>query len=328
MTNKPVVLIVDDEATNIEIICAALEDEYEICFSLSAEQAVGLARAARPDLILLDVVMPEMDGYVLCRRFREDPDLADVPVIFTTAPGAPEAESHGLSLGAVDYMTKPFSLVALRQRVGNHIQLKHLRDQRAAQALRDPLTGLGNRRMLERQLPMEIRRLSRIHGMLSVIMLDIDHFKLLNDTYGHAEGNDCLRRIGTLLSDAMRRSGDLCLRHGGEEFVCILPGTDQDSAAWIGESIRSRIEAAAIPNIRSPLGQVVTVSVGIATGPCNATVIGEDWLTCAGQMLYRSQQAGGNRVSGQMLVDSLHQPKEGVHRTGDPYAAARLSGVA
>lgn len=187
----------------------------EILFARSGEQAIEIARRSSLDLILLDVMMPGLNGYETCRRLKQDPGLANVPVIFTTGLDAAEAEIEGLSAGAIDYVTKPVQPASLRRRVSNHIDMKQMRDQLANLALVDPLTGLGNRRMLESLLVEEMTRLARAQEYLSVILVDVDHFKQFNDIYGHLEGDRCLRAAAGALGGAMRRGGDLCVRYGG-----------------------------------------------------------------------------------------------------------------
>lgn len=215
MSSRPIVMIVDDEIANIELIGAMLEDDYEILFARSGEQAIEIARRSSLDLILLDVMMPGLNGYETCRRLKQDPGLANVPVIFTTGLDAAEAEIEGLSAGAIDYVTKPVQPASLRRRVCNHIDMKQMRDQLANLALVDPLIGLCNRRMLETLLVEEMTRLARAQEYLSVILVDVDHFKQFNDIYGHLEGDRCLRAAAGALGGAMRRGGDLCVRYGG-----------------------------------------------------------------------------------------------------------------
>lgn len=330
MSELPVILIVDDEISNIEIISATLEEDYEICFALSGEQALEVAHAARPDLIILDIVMPGMDGYELCRLIKLDPVLADVPVIFATALGAADAEVRGLSLGAIDYVTKPFQPVALRRRVANHIDMKRMRDQLSDLAMTDALTGLGNRRLLEQQLQGELRRLGRDGGFLSVILMDIDFFKRFNDSYGHLAGDKCLRIVGEALGATARRGGDITARYGGEEFACILPDTGHADAMQIAETMRARIEALGIPNTGSSVSSVVTVSIGVATGQCTQGMEMEFWISNADRMLYHSKSLGRNRVSGQVLTSQAEiwidhaTPSSPDHTGATPPARTRI----
>ncbi len=298
MTGKPVIMIVDDEIANIEMIGAILEDDYEILFARSGEQAISIAQTAELDLILLDVVMPGMDGYETCRRIKRDPDLVNVPVIFTTGLDSLEHEITGLSAGAIDYVTKPVQPVSLRRRVGNHVNLKRTRDRLASQALIDPLTGLGNRRMMETLLTEEMTRLSRAREDLSVLLIDIDYFKQFNDMYGHLEGDRCIALVAGVLGGAMRRGGDLCARYGGEEFACILPRTDYEGALHMAERLRSSVETLAIPHSGSSCAPVVTISVGFAVQHCAPELPVNGWFENADRMLYDSKTAGRNRVAG------------------------------
>ena len=298
MNGKPVIMIVDDEIANIEMIGAMLEEDYEILFARSGEQAIDIAQRADLDLILLDVMMPGMDGYETCRRLKHDPDLVNVPVIFTTGLDSVECEIKGLSVGAIDYVIKPVQPISLRRRVSNHVSLKRMRDQLASQALIDPLTGLGNRRMLETLLIEEMTRLARAQEELSILLIDIDYFKQFNDMYGHLEGDQCIAKVAAALGGSMRRGGDLCARYGGEEFVCVLPRTDFEGAMHLAELLRRQIEALGIPHAGSSCAPVVTISIGVAVRRCMPDGQMNVWFETADQMLYDSKNAGRNRVTG------------------------------
>lgn len=301
MSSRPIVMIVDDEIANIELIGAMLEDDYEILFARSGEQAIEIARRSSLDLILLDVMMPGLNGYETCRRLKQDPGLANVPVIFTTGLDAAEAEIEGLSAGAIDYVTKPVQPASLHRRVSNHIDMKQMRDQLSNLALVDPLTGLCNRRMLETLLVEEMTRLARAQEYLSVILVDVDHFKQFNDIYGHLEGDRCLRAAAGALGGAMRRGGDLCVRYGGEEFACVLPRTDLDGAMHLAELLRARVETLAIPRRGSSCAPVVTISAGVSSGRCAPGMTMTRWFEEADRLLYDSKSAGRNRARGGTL---------------------------
>ena len=301
MTAKPVVMIVDDEIANIEMIGAILEEDYEILFARSGEQAIAIAQRSAPDLILLDVVMPGLDGYETCRRMKLDPGLMNVPVIFTTGLNSVEYEIRGLSVGAIDYVTKPVQPVTLRRRVGNHIDLKQMRDRLQDMAMIDPLTGLGNRRMLEKLLAEQIARLSRDAEWLSAVMIDIDCFKPFNDIHGHLAGDDCIRAVAGALNGVMRRGGDLCARFGGEEFACILPRTDAEGAGHMAEQIRRAVEALAIPHGGSSAGPVVTISAGVVSRRCDLGLAMPFWIENADRLLYESKNGGRNRVTARAI---------------------------
>lgn len=298
MTEKPVIMIVDDEIANIEMIGAILEDDYEILFARSGHQAIEVASKYALDLILLDVMMPGMDGYETCRRMKLDPHLSNVPVIFTTSLDSIEYEVQGLSAGAIDYVTKPVQPISLRRRVRNHVDMKQMRDQLANQALIDPLTGLGNRRMLETLMGEEMTRLARQGEYLSVLLIDIDFFKQFNDIYGHPDGDDCIRRVAAALGGCMRRGGDLCARYGGEEFACMLPRADFGGAMHMAELLRHRVEALAIAHSGSASAPVVTISLGVATQRCLPGMPMAHWFQHADKLLYTSKNAGRNQVTG------------------------------
>ncbi|WP_419897396.1 diguanylate cyclase domain-containing protein [Roseomonas sp. USHLN139] len=295
---RPNILIVDDEVSNIEIMSAILEDDHEICFATSGEEALEVARAELPDLILLDVLMPGIDGYEVCRQLKADAVLADVPVIFTTALGDQEAEVKGLELGAIDYVTKPVAPVILQARVRNHLDMKRMRDELAELAVTDALTGLGNRRCLEQRLTQEAARLAATGEMLSVIILDVDFFKRFNDLYGHAEGDRCLTMVAAALNRAMHRSNHLAVRYGGEEFACILPGLPHEEAMEMAHSILTRVQALGIPHPASDAAPHVTVTAGVATAACRPEVEPQRWIVAADRQLYAAKAAGRNTVAG------------------------------
>lgn len=294
---RATILIVDDEVSNIEIMNAVLEDDYEVCFSVSGQQALDTARATPPDLILLDVLMPGIDGFEVCRQLKSDPLLADIPVIFTTGLGDTEDEIRGLSLGAIDYVTKPIQPAILQARVSNHIELKRLRDQLASLAVTDALTGLSNRRQMERALSTEVSRLTRTGDWLTVVMIDIDFFKQFNDTYGHPAGDRCITMVGAALTRAVKRASDLPARYGGEEFACILPGADPAGAALVAQEICLHVQSLNIPHEQSQISPFITVSIGVASARCLPEMSPEMWLQQADMQLYRSKQDGRNRVT-------------------------------
>lgn len=302
---KATILIVDDEISNIEIMNAVLEDDYEVCFATSGQQALDTARAAQPDLVLLDVLMPGIDGFEVCRRLKADALLADIPVIFTTGLGDTEDEMRGLSLGAIDYVTKPIQPAVLRARVGNHVELKRLRDQLATMAVTDALTGLSNRRHLEGTLQTEARRLARTGDWMSVIMLDIDFFKQFNDTYGHPAGDRCIAMVAAALARAVKRVTDLSARYGGEEFACVLPGTDPKGAKLVAQEIRLQIQSLNIPHERSQISPFITVSIGVASARCLPDMVPDQWISEADRQLYQSKQTGRDRIS---LTEFAAQP--------------------
>lgn len=293
---RATILIVDDEPINIEVLAAILESDYEVVFATDGARAIELAENVRPDLILLDVVMPGMDGYEVCTRLKSNKATAGIPVIFATALGDREAETRGLELGAVDYVTKPINPPTVRMRIRNQVELKRARDELFRLASTDSLTGLANRQHFDDRLETECRRQQRSQSELSAIFLDIDHFKAFNDAYGHPAGDGCLRQIGAALAGAMRRTADLAARYGGEEFTCILPETTEFGARVVAEQIAAGIARLAIPHANSLVAPHVTASIGAFTVPASARFTAADLLRAADQCLYRAKESGRNRI--------------------------------
>jgi diguanylate cyclase (GGDEF)-like protein len=289
------ILIVDDDSGNIEVLADLLESEYEVVFATSGAQALELVHRSAPDLVLLDVMMPGMDGYELCAHLKGDGETADIPVIFITGLDDAAAETRGLELGAVDYVTKPFSPAIVRMRVRNHMELKRSRDAITQLAITDGLTGLANRRRFDETLDLEYRRHSRSGGWFSLILLDIDHFKAFNDTYGHVAGDDCLRNVAGAVG-AARRTSDLAARYGGEEFACILPETHERGAMTVAQAIQSGIRALAIPHGASSTTNRVTASLGVVSTLCSPAMTSLDVVTAADAALYRAKAEGRDRI--------------------------------
>ena len=294
---QPRILLVDDEPGSIELLAGIFGDEYEILFATEGEKAVGLALTEEPDVILLDVMMPGIDGYEVCRRLKAEERTADIPVIFITACGDLEAESRGLESGAMDYIHKPFTSSVVKVRTSNQIELKRAREALTRLSITDGLTQLANRRRFDEVIRREHARLARSDGQLSLLMLDLDHFKGYNDTYGHLQGDDCLRRVAAVIGGVIRRPADLAARYGGEEFVCILPETTHEGAVRIAEKIRRNVEELAIPHGNSGVTDHVTVSLGVITARCTAEMGVSAIIAQADEQLYAAKAGGRNRVS-------------------------------
>lgn len=298
MLGRPRVLIIDDVPNNIEVLGEALSQEYDVRFACSGQEGLMMAMADPPDVILLDVVMPEMDGFEVCRRLKDLDDLQNIPVIFVTARDAEEDQGIGLSLGAVDYITKPFNPALVRMRVRNHAESKRRADLLASLAMIDGLTHLPNRRRFDEQLELEWKRCQRDLLPLSLLLMDIDDFKGFNDRFGHGEGDSCLQRVAEALAKAAHRPTDLLARYGGEEFVALLPDTDALGAWQVGERLRVAVEALGIPHAPAGTGRVVTLSVGYATREpdSEAATTPEALLNAADEQLYAAKRDGRNRV--------------------------------
>ena len=293
---KATLLIVDDEPINISIIAKLFHLEYEILAATSGQEALEIAARCSPDLILLDVVMPVMDGYEVCRRLRESNVTNKIPLIFITAKRETGEEEYGLKQGAIDYITKPFELSIVRARVRNHMNLKHKTDLLESLAALDGLTGIPNRRRFDEVLEMEWKRALRNQTPLSLIMVDVDNFKQYNDHYGHGAGDDCLKQLSMVLLSSMVRPGDMAARYGGEEFVVILPQTEPEGAMQVAERIRAQVDELGIPHINSAVAGHVTVSVGCATTVPTINTLVESLLVSADKKLYKAKHEGRNRV--------------------------------
>lgn len=293
------VLIVDDERQNIKMLTEYLRDEHKIMVAKNGEQALKAAAGSNPpDLILLDIVMPGLDGYEVCRRLKAGPETKGIPVIFVTALDNQNNEVKGFDTGAVDYIAKPFNPAIVRARVNTHLQLKRkiaLLDQLAKL---DGLTELPNRRRFDEVLETEFRRISRNFTCLSLIMMDIDFFKQYNDIYGHAAGDACLRRVAETIAGVPRRSSDIVARYGGEEFAAILPDTEADGAFAVAEKLRRAVAVLEIPHQGAPTTGFVSISIGLASIRTGEPISKNRLIESADACLYRAKQEGRNRTVG------------------------------
>ncbi len=294
---KSTILIVDDMVANIKVLGELLKDEYKIRLATNGEKALQISRSSNPpDLILLDVIMPEMDGYEVCAQLKTDKATKNIPVIFITAMDLEKDETKGLSLGAVDYITKPFSLPIVKARVKTHLELKHHRDILEDLSTLDGLTGISNRRRFDEILEIEWLRALRESTSLALLMIDIDHFKLYNDNYGHIAGDDCLKLVAKNLLDGIPRPADFLARYGGEEFAAILPMTDTKGAVTVGSSLIMHINALKIPHVHSLVSDQITISIGAASiipDRRNSSVF---LIENADNCLYLAKEGGRNRV--------------------------------
>ncbi len=296
---KRSILIVDDAPANIQALANLLKEEYRILVALHGEKALQIARGeCPPDLILLDIQMPSMNGHEVCRRLKSEGSTNRIPVIFVTAKSGAEEEELGFSLGAVDYISKPFHPAVVRARVRNQMNLKIRTDLLEELSQIDGLTGIFNRRYFDEHFEEERKQALRRGEPLSVIMTDIDNFKAYNDNYGHGAGDECLRQVARALKGSLSRFGDFAARYGGEEFVALLPGTNGEGSMAVAERLRRGVELLAIPHGYSPTAGVVTISLGVAS--CEERALPEDVATLlarADQALYVSKESGRNRCT-------------------------------
>ena len=290
-------LIVDDERLNLNLLNALLKSDYKIMVATNGEQALKGALSGKPDLILLDIVMPGMDGYEVCRQLKANLATQQIPIIFITALCDSEMETQGFELGAVDFISKPFSNSVVKARIATHMRLKRKSDLLEKLVSQDSLTEIPNRRALDEAREREWARCLRSGLPISFVMIDIDLFKQYNDHYGHGAGDECLARVAKALWSCAQRPGDFVGRYGGEEFAAILPETDREGAMQMGENFRASIAALNIPHAFSMAAPHVTVSIGVAAANAAATSV-DQLLAGADKMLYQAKAGGRNQVQG------------------------------
>nr|WP_316641399.1 diguanylate cyclase [uncultured Roseateles sp.] len=296
---RPRLLVVDDQQINVQALYRALADAHQIFVATSGEQALTLCLDKLPDLVLLDVVMPGIDGFEVCRRLKADPRTAHIPVIFVTASNDEAAETHGLDLGAADFISKPISPAIVRARVRTQLTLKAQADLLRQMAFIDGLTGIWNRRAFDERLSMEGLRAGRNRQTLSVVLIDVDFFKRYNDRYGHQAGDDCLRRVASTLAALLNRPADMLARYGGEEFVCVLPDTDAVGALEVAGRLERGVREQAMAHADSAAAAVVTVSLGVATLAPDRPCPMPELLARADAQLYRAKTEGRGRACGE-----------------------------
>lgn len=297
--SKQTILIVDDSQDNVRILAKLFKDEYFVKIALTGQDAIRIAEASpQPDIILLDVMMPEMDGYQLCKYFKQSALTEGIPIVFITAMDQSEDEEQGLRLGAIDYIVKPIKPAIVKARIRNHLELKQLRDILRSQSMLDGLTGLSNRRRFDEALQAEWQRAMRHDRGLSLIMIDIDYFKNYNDTYGHLPGDDCLKAVASAMRSVIKRAPDVLARWGGEEFSCLLPETSLDMAMSIAEQLRAAVESLRLAHKASLTAPVVTISLGVAHCQPRANDSVSTLIAIADQNLYAAKSGGKNRVVG------------------------------
>jgi len=290
------ILVVDDAMENIQILHHALRDEHEVLFALDGGTALQIALEQQPDLILLDAVMPGMDGYAVCAALRGTPRLQDIPVIFVTALSQPEDETRALEAGAVDFISKPFNVAVVRARVRSQLTIKRQADAMRELSMTDGLTGVANRRSFNDTIDAEWRRCARAGMPLSVIMIDIDHFKLYNDHYGHQAGDQCLQQVSAAMKRCATRPQDLLARYGGEEFILLLPQEGLEGTEVVARRILDEVRKLAIPHAASPTVPQLSISMGLASAspPIDSTDPSA-LIRAADANLYRAKQKGRNR---------------------------------
>lgn len=291
MAGKPHVLVVDDDPDKLNLLQFALTQAgYDVRTARDGEEGLAAVASFQPDLVVSDIMMPRMNGYDLARRIRENPQTRFIPIILQTAAGARVEDARlGSEVGALGYITDPTDLELLLARARTLLDFKAYLDTCEEQASTDHLTGLANRRRFERQLDKEVERTSRHGRPFCLVMLDLDDFKQVNDTFGHEAGDEALKSLARVLQQGTRGI-DLAARVGGEEFAVILTETNLETAIEVAERLRVAIKALEIP----PVGQIAA-SFGVAECPSHAQS-SRELLASADAALYEAKRQGRDRV--------------------------------
>lgn len=296
----PRLLAIDDSELIHRLLRLRLQNErIEMHSATGSAEGLRMAREVRPDVILLDVDMPQMDGFEVITRLKADPDTQDIAVIFVSAANDPGNRVRGLDLGAVDFITKPFDIVELKARLRSALRVQHLIQILAQKAQIDGLSGLWNRTYFDQRLAAEFSEAVRYGRPLSLVLADIDHFKGANDRFGHLFGDVVIERFASILSGG--RVSDIACRYGGEEFAIILPNTALAEAIEVTERYRQQFEAT---HWAEQPAAVVTASFGISDiATCEQPPTAKGLCAAADQALYAAKQAGRNCVrSGRQLA--------------------------
>lgn len=325
------ILIVDDLPDNLHLLSKILTRQgYEIQAVSQGQMALAAVQVKIPDLILLDICMPEMDGYEVCQRLKQDPRTQDIPIIFISALDELGDKVKAFKTGGVDYITKPFQIAEVVVRVKTHMTLRQLQQQLQQQnallqqevrdrlvaesalqaanqelqrlAHLDGLTQVANRRCFDDYLAQEWRRLAREQLPLSLILCDVDFFKQYNDNYGHQVGDTCLCNIANAIRSAINRPADLVARYGGEEFVVILPNTPLAGAVQVGQKIRSQVAQLQIAHVGSQISPFVTLSFGIASVIPLPDGNVAQLITATDRALYQAKLNGRDRIVVEEIV--------------------------
>jgi diguanylate cyclase (GGDEF)-like protein len=297
---KSRILIVDDDRTTVILLSNIFKKEYEVFSTTKGAEAFSMAVEVMPDLILLDVIMPDLDGYKVGIKLKADPQTKDIPLIFITSLDDIQSETLGLKIGAIDYIHKPINPMIANLRVRNHLELERQRNLLSKMSYLDGLTTSYNRRWFDQVFPSVWKSCATDHKPLSLFILDIDWFKAYNDCYGHLAGDDALKLVVEIINSVLKRPSDMCARYGGEEFAGILFHVDFAGGEIVAEKIRSAVERANIPHEKSPNG-ILTVSLGVGTAFPGIDKTPKELVVLADKLLYKAKQEGRNRVCSELL---------------------------
>ena len=295
---KPTILVVDDMTTTLLLIHDLLKDTYEVKIAKSGTKALEILESPNDiDLILLDIEMPDINGYDVCKRIKNNETIKNIPIIFITGRTSQEDEEYGLNLGAIDYITKPFNNAIVKLRIKNYLNLKIKNDMLEKLSMYDGLTNIRNRRYFDETFEKTFSEIKRDKKSLAVLMIDIDFFKPYNDNYGHGQGDETLRKVAKALEKTIKRASDFVARYGGEEFVILLKDINKDGVEAVANNLLNAIRELKITHEFSKIENYVTVSIGASFYNSSSDITKLELLLKADETLYNVKNSGRNNFA-------------------------------
>ncbi|MCT7572816.1 GGDEF domain-containing response regulator [Aliarcobacter butzleri] len=295
---KPTILVVDDMTTTLLLLHDLLKDTYEVKIAKSGTKALEILESPNDiDLILLDIEMPDINGYDVCKRIKNNETIRNIPIIFITGRTSQEDEEYGLNLGAIDYITKPFNKAIVKLRIKNYLNLKIKNDMLEKLSMYDGLTNIRNRRFFDETFEKTFSEIKRDKKSLAVLMIDIDFFKPYNDNYGHGQGDETLRKVAKALEKTIKRASDFVARYGGEEFVILLKDIKKDGVEAVANNLLNAVRELKITHEFSKIENYVTISIGASFYNSNSDVTKLELLLKADETLYNVKNSGRNNFA-------------------------------
>ena len=295
---KPTILVVDDMTTTLLLLHDLLKDTYEVKIAKSGTKALEILESPNDiDLILLDIEMPDINGYDVCKRIKNNETIKNIPIIFITGRTSQEDEEYGLNLGAIDYITKPFNKAIVKLRIKNYLDLKIKNDMLEKLSMYDGLTNIRNRRFFDETFEKTFSEIKRDKKSLAVLMIDIDFFKPYNDNYGHRQGDETLRKVAKALEKTIKRASDFVARYGGEEFVILLKDINKDGVEAVANNLLNAVRELKITHEFSKIENYVTVSIGVSYYNSSSDITKLELLLKADETLYNVKNSGRNNFA-------------------------------
>lgn len=295
---KPTILVVDDMTTTLLLLHDLLKDTYEVKIAKSGTKALEILESPNDiDLILLDIEMPDINGYDVCKRIKNNETIKNIPIIFITGRTSQEDEEYGLNLGAIDYITKPFNNAIVKLRIKNYLNLKIKNDMLEKLSMYDGLTNIRNRRYFDETFEKTFNEIKRDKKSLAVLMIDIDFFKPYNDNYGHGQGDETLRKVAKALEKTIKRASDFVARYGGEEFVILLKDINKDGVEAVANNLLNAVRELKITHEFSKIENYVTVSIGVSYYNSSSDITKLELLLKADETLYNVKNSGRNNFA-------------------------------